>query len=387
MRIAPFLLENWLRDSYFDAEVDIGSSGVRPFALGELRDLIDLRGDALDAVALRDSPTMGDGGLRRAIADRWGGGDPDRVLATHGSSEAIFLIMNGLLREGDEILVLDPCYQQLSSIAEAIGCRVRRLPLLFERGFQPDLDRARACVTPRTRMIVLNFPHNPTGAALDAAGQRAFVDLAASCGAYLVWDAAFADIVYGADGPPHPPVEYPRTLKLGTLSKAFGLPGLRVGWCLGDPDVLDRCSRLRDYVTLSLSPLVELIAQRTIERADVVLAARRPEVLQNLAELERWVDGHGDLVEWVRPRAGVCAFPRLKTVADVDALCADLIQRARTLLVPGTAFHMRGHVRLGFGGSHRELCEGLARLTAAIRSPQFLRPSSSTVAISVEVNV
>lgn len=282
MRIEPFLLEDWLRERYFSAEVDIGSSGVQPFTLGELRALVDLSAAELDAVALRDSPTLGDLALRQAIADRWGDGDPERVMATHGSSEAIFLIMNGLLEKHDEVLVLDPCYQQLYSVAEAIGCRLRRLPLRFDRGFQPDLDEVRASITPRTRMIVLNFPHNPTGAALGAAEQRFFVDAAEDYGAYLIWDAAFADIVYADDGPPQLPLDYPRALKIGTLSKAFGLPGLRVGWCIGQPDVLDHCSRLRDYVTLSLSPIVERIAQRAIERADRLLAVRLPHVRQNL---------------------------------------------------------------------------------------------------------
>src|SRR5262249_43758034 len=161
----------------------------------------------------------------------------------------------------------DPIYPQLRAVAEAIGCRVRAWPLRAERGWRPDLEELERLVTPRTRMVIVNFPHNPTGATLTPAEQDALVAACARVGAYLVWDAAFGEVTYGAPPLPDPGSKYERAVSMGTLSKAYGLPGLRVGWCLAAPEVLEKMVRLRDYLTLHLSPLVELLAARALDRS------------------------------------------------------------------------------------------------------------------------
>src|SRR6185369_8973452 len=234
-------------------EIDLSSSGVQNFSFGELRKLFNITPDDLDRIVLHDSRTLGDPELRRAIANRWASGNPERVMATNGSSEANYLVMNSLL---------EPSYQQLYSIARTIGCKLKHWRLRFENSFRPDLSEARRVIGPQTRMIVVNFPHNPTGASLTPPERDELIELAASAGAYLVWDAAFTDITY--DGAAFPDLcdQYDRAITLGTLSKAYGLPGLRVGWCLAAPDVLERLVRLRDYTTLHLSPLVEYVATR-----------------------------------------------------------------------------------------------------------------------------
>jgi len=365
MGIAPALLEEWMRDYYFETEIDIGSSGVESYSLGEIRELLGITYAELDGIVFNDGQTLGGFGLRKAVAERYGDGDPERVIATHGSSEAIFLIMTALLRPGDEIVVLDPCYQQLFAIAEAIGCRVKAWPLRFANRFAPDLEEAKRLINPRTRMVVVNFPHNPTGASLSPEEQKELVEAAASVNAYLVWDAAFAELTY--NGPPLPePVQFEHAISIGTLSKAFGLPGLRVGWCLASPSVLARFVTLRDYTNLHLSPLVELIAQRAIEHSQVLVDKRLQQARVNLDILSAWCDEHGDLVEWVPPRGGVCSFLRLRRVKDVEAFCRRLARTYGVLLVPGICFKHPSHVRLGFGGGTTRVNEGLSRLSALL---------------------
>ncbi len=141
MRLAPALLEEWMRDYYFDTDIDIGSSGVADFSLSELRAVVGLTQDDFDRVTFRDSPTLGGTRLREAIGMRWVEGDVGRVMVTHGSTEANFLIMNSLLRRGDEVIVLDPCHQQLYSVAESLGCRIKRWRLRFEDRFMPGPGR------------------------------------------------------------------------------------------------------------------------------------------------------------------------------------------------------------------------------------------------------
>lgn len=357
--LAPALLERWMRRYYFAVAADIGSSGVENFSLSDLRRLLGISGEELDAVVFRDSQTLGGEGMRQALADRWAGGDRDRVMVTHGSTEANFLVMNALLHPGDEVVVLDPFYQQLYAIAEGMGCRLRRWPLRYERSWHPDLDELEELMSPDTRMVVVNFPHNPTGATLSPAEQERLIAAVARVGAYLVWDGAFTELTYDAPPLPDPVLLYDRALSMGTLSKAYGLPGLRVGWCLASPEVLETFAHLRDYTILHLSPLVELLAQRAIERADALVALRLGTARENLALLGRWIEDQSGRVEWVPPEGGVCAFVRFPPPLDVDAFCHRLAEERRVLLVPGSCFHQPQHARLGFGCSREELTRGL----------------------------
>ena len=170
---------------------------------------------------------------------------------------------------------------------------------------------------------------------------------------------------------------------MGTLSKAYGLPGLRVGWCIAAPELLDRLVRIRDYTTLHLSPLVELIAERAMEHADRLVAPRRRQARENLDILSDWVARQGDRVEWVPPAGGVTAFVRLPG-CDVDALCHRLAAEERVLLVPGSCFGQPEFARLGFGGPTPHLVEGLARLERLLRTmaPDRRPPTASPVPAS-----
>ena len=367
MQLPPALLENWMRYYYFDTDIDIGSSGVDDYSMVDLRRLLGITEADFDRIVFHDSQTLGGDGLRRALADRWMRGDTSRVMATHGSSEANFLVDHALLRPGDEVVVLDPCYPQLFAIAEALGCTLRHWPLRWENGFVPDVEEGKRLITPRTRMVVVNFPHNPTGASVTPEEQDELIAACAAVGAYLVWDNAFAELTYDSPPLPEPVLKYERAISMGTFSKAYGLPGLRVGWCFAAPEVLEKLIRVRDYVTLHLSPLVEMIAERAIDRADLLLAERLGPARRNRAVLARWIEEHGDFVEWAPPTGGVCAFPRLVAVPDVEAFCHQLAREHRTLLVPGNCFGHPQHVRLGFGRTTAVLQEGLARLSRLLQ--------------------
>jgi aspartate/methionine/tyrosine aminotransferase len=228
-------------------------------------------------------------------------------------------------------------------------------------------------------MVVVNFPHNPTGTSLTPSQQEDLVAAAAEVGAYLVWDGAFTDMVYDRQPLPDPRARYERAITLGTLSKAYGLPGLRVGWCLAAPDVLARLVQLRDYITLHLSPLVELIAQRAVEHSDTLLDIRRRQARTNLGLLAAWADERRDDVELALPHGGVCAFPKLRRVAETESLCRTLADVDRVLLVPGSCFNQPRHVRLGFGGPTEKLREGLARLGRRLGHTALARPAHSAL--------
>lgn len=363
MEITPALLEDWMRQYYFVTEIDIGSSGVESFSMANLRKLLGLSLNDLDQVTFYDSQTLGSLELRKAIGDRWANGDVDRVMAAHGSSEGIFLAMNALLHPGDEVIAVSPCYQQLFAVAKSIGCKLKYWSLDFERGFVPDIKQLKALITSQTRMLVVNFPHNPTGTSLSPEQQKDLVETVAETGSYLVWDGAFSEMTHYHQPLPDPGMWYDQTITLGTLSKGYGLPGLRVGWCLTSPHILERFLRLRDYVTLHLSPLIELIAERAVRHAHILLRIRMEQARTNLDRLVAWVECYREFVDWIPPQGGVCAFLRILGCDDIEAFCHRFAREYRVLLVPGTCFSHPGFVRLGFGGYTPKFDEGLTRLS------------------------
>ncbi|HEY5835776.1 capreomycidine synthase [Streptomyces sp.] len=364
----PAPLEDWLRDYYFEAKADISSSGAEPYGLGEALDLLAVDPREFAGISLRDSRSAGADVLRDLVAERAGITDSGRVLVGNGSTEAQLLVMAATLAAGDEVVVVDPAYHTLVATVRAIGCRVTSWPLRPENRFRPDLAELRRLVTPRVKMIIVNFPHNPCGVTLTHAEQRELVEIADRNGCYLFWDGAFEDLAY--DAPPLPAVStmYERGLSFGTMSKSFGLPGLRVGWGIVPPEVVRRAVQVRDYTTLALSPVVEFIAERALRMPERLLAPRLGMARENRETVREWLAAHDGLVSADLPQAGVLLFPALTGMADTRPFCHRLMREHGVLVVPGECFGVPGHVRVGFGGRPADLRRGLDALSAALRA-------------------
>jgi capreomycidine synthase len=375
MRLAPAALEDWMRGHYFSTVFDLGSSGVPCWTLGELRRQLGL-GDALDTIALDDSPTLGDGELRQAIADRYGDGDPERVMVTHGSSEAIFLVVNALLSDGGEVVVTQPGYHSLRSVAEALGCVIRLWPLISGRDMGADLTALEAIAGPRTAAIIVNFPHNPTGISLTSGEQGQLIEIASGCGAWLVWDNAFAELTYEAPALPDPSGMYDRCLATGTMSKAYGLPGLRIGWVMAPPDLLNRLIPLRDALAICVSPLVQRLATGALRAADRLVTTRLATACRNRELLSAWAGAWPELVDYRAPDGGVTAFPRLCPLASTDQFCQELHETSGVLLIPGSCFGHPDRVRLGFAAPTGAFQQGLELLTRHLSATARERRSS-----------
>ncbi|WP_433389494.1 capreomycidine synthase [Micromonospora sp. KLBMP9576] len=368
MDITTARLEAWMRDYYHEVDHDIGSSGVRDLTMAEFRGLCGFDLAELDPMIFHDSESFGGARLRAALADRWTGGDVDRIMVTHGSSEAIYLVMHLAVEPGDEIVVVDPAYQQLHDIAAWRGCRVTRWPLDASNGFAVDLDRLRELAASRPRMIVVNFPHNPTGVSITPAEQRELVEIAAEAGAWLVWDHAFGELTHGAEPLPLP-TWYDRSIAFGTFSKSYGLAGLRVGWCMAPPELQARMALLRDYIALYVSPVLEFFAEQAVRHADRIVALQREHAAGNLRLLRQWADSAPELVRFAQPAGGVTAFVEFPGQPDVVGMCRRLAEEHRVLLVPGYCFGdaYASHARLGYGGTTAELTAGLSRLEHLLR--------------------
>jgi len=359
-------LEDWLRDYYFEAAADISSSGVEPYTWSEVQSLLDLDSRELGGVSFRDSRSAGADELRSLVARRYGVADPARIIVTNGSTEAQLLVLAATVSPGDEVVVVEPAYHSLISTVQALGCRVTRWRLQPKHGFRPDLDELRRLVTARTRMVVANFPHNPTGVTLTPGEQRELVEIAGKYGGHLFWDGAFEDLVF--DCPPLPTASAldERAFSFGTMSKSFGLPGLRVGWGIVPPNVVAAAVAVRDYTTLALSPLVEFVAVRALRSAERLVAPRLRTAADNRRLVHEWLDRYQQVVSCPRDGAGVVIFPALLRVADTMAFCHQLMREHGVLLVPGECFGVPGHVRLGFGGEPETLRKGLEALSGLL---------------------
>ncbi|MFF4819827.1 capreomycidine synthase [Kitasatospora sp. NPDC001309] len=356
------LLEDFLRERYHEADIDISSSGVEPYTVAELRDLLGFDLAQLAGVSLRDSQSAGGDKLRALIAARYGLGDAGRVLVGNGSTEAQLLCLAALLGPGDEVVVVEPAYHSLLAPVRARGCRVRRWRLRPQDGFSPDLDELRHLVTGATKAVIVNFPHNPTGVTLTAEELAELVAIVERHGCYLLWDGAFEDLVFDAPALAAP-MHYERALCFGTMSKALGLPGLRVGWGIAAPEIVHSAVGVRDYTTLALSPLVEWVAQRALEGADRLIGPRMLTAAANRSLVHDWLAARPGEVSFPVGGAGVVVFPQLAHVPDTMALCERLMREYRVLLVPGEAFGVPGRVRLGFGGTTADLAAGLDALS------------------------
>jgi len=359
-------LEDWFRDRYFTASVDISSSGVENYALGELREILGITTRELDETVFRDSPSVGAPALRAAVAARYAPGRSENVVVTHGSSEAIFLATAALVRPGDEVVVPGPGYHALVSTVTALGGRPRVWDLGSGEGFAADLDRLRDLLGTRVRAVIVNFPHNPTGVTLDRSAYGEFVELIARSGAYLLWDGAFTDLVYDAPPLPDPFLTVERCVSFGTLSKSYGLPGLRVGWAFAPRHVIADMVRLRDYLTIATSPLTESVATAAVLNADVLIGPRRAQAKANREFLTRWAHDHPDLVRCPVPGGGVTAFPRVIGVPNVTDMCAALAEDRGVLVVPGSCFGVPDRIRVGFGGPADEFAKGLTALSETV---------------------
>ncbi|GHC43879.1 capreomycidine synthase [Streptomyces cinnamoneus] len=370
LNVPAAALEDWLRERYFQAETDISSSGVHNYTLGDLRALDPgLRDGELDALMFRDGPALGAERLRAAVAARVHPGPGQVVMTTHGSSEALFLALNALVRPGDEVVVPDPAYHSLSALAASVGAVLRPWPLRPENGFVPDLADLRAVLSARTRLVVVNFPHNPTGACVDPAGRTELLELVEASGATLLWDGALTDLVYDHPPLPDPSRDIGRCLSFGTLSKAYGLPGLRVGWCVLPAELAPGLVRMRDYLTLSLSPLTELLAAVAVEHADTLIAPRLAGARRGRDLLLEWARRTDGAVECPVPRGGVTAFPRFRGVTDTTELCERLLARHGVLAVPGSCFGHPDRMRIGFSCPEGDLLRGLEAISEELAGP------------------
>ena len=353
MRIEDFALERFFARYEFAVKHLLCASDVEGWPMADLLALADAESLALwHGLRLGYTEAPGHPLLRAEIASLYETIAPDEVLVFSGAEEAIFVLANVLLGPGDHAIVVWPAYQSLHEVARATGADVTLHELRAADGWAIDLDALRRQVTPRTRLIVLNVPHNPTGALPDAATYRAVADIAADAGATLLSDEVYRFLeVDPADRLPAGADVGPHGVSLGVMSKSFALAGLRIGWlATHDARLLNAAARFKDYTTICASAPAEVLSLIALRARDAVLARSRSITGANLALLDGFFERQAEHITWVRPRGGSIGFPELRAHVPIDRFAEDLLEAEGVLIAPGDVFgHPGNHFRIGFG--------------------------------------
>jgi aspartate/methionine/tyrosine aminotransferase len=356
VKIEPFLLERWMTRHETHVRYDIAESGILPLSTNDLLNFEPAAARAATLARLLDLPlgyseARGTEALRTQLAATYARGDADHILVTTGAIEANYLLFNVLLEAGDHAIAPYPAYQQLYSVPRAIGCDVSLWHVGPDTGYRYDIAALERLLTPRTRVIVVNTPHNPTGAMMTPADARRVYALADSVGATVIGDEAYRWLAV-PDGEPFAPPMFdlgPRGVSVGTLSKPFGLPGLRIGWIAGPPDLIGRCWAMRDYISLSPGKLNDALACLALTHRDKIIDRNRRIIEANLATAGRWMAERRSFLSWTPPRGGLLALLKYDLPMPSLELADTLATEYSVMLAPGSVFGYEHHLRLGIG--------------------------------------
>jgi aspartate/methionine/tyrosine aminotransferase len=351
MPLAPFGLERYFARYEFSARFLLCASDCESVPVGELLAMEPGADEAFHRLRLGYTESAGSPTLRAEIRRIYADLDPEAVLVHAGAEEAIFLFMHAVLAPGDHLVVHSPCYQSLAEVARGIGCGLSAWRADEAAGWALDPDDLRRALTPATRAIVINTPHNPTGYLMDLDRFREVVRIAGERGITLFSDEVYRESEHDpADRLPAACDLSETAVSLGVMSKTYGLAGLRIGWVASrNADILPRMARLKDYTTICTSAPSEFLAEVALRHRRTIVSRNVGIIRENLAVLDAFFARHRDTFAWQRPRAGSIAFPRLLG-RDVGEFCHELVTEAGVLLAPGTLFGDAGnHFRIGFG--------------------------------------
>ena len=367
MKVAPFRLERYFAVHEFSAPYLLCTSDCESMALGELLSLEPDAAERFQSLWLGYTESTGDPGLRKAVAALYDNITADHVLVHAGAEEAIFNFMNVALSPGDHVVVHGPCYQSLAEVARGIGAGVSEWRGDPGHGWELDLDVLKRLLTPRTRVVVVNFPHNPTGFLPEPAFIHELSDLSDKHGFLIFSDEVYRGLELDpSDRLPAAADINDRAVSLGVMSKTYGLAGLRIGWvATRNARIFTDMAAFKDYTTICNSAPSEFLATLALKNAGKIADRNRRIIQDNLDLLDRFFAGHADRFHWCRPKAGSVAFPMLLK-GRVDEFCANLVEKAGVLLLPGTLYEQGLNAfRVGFG--RKNVSEVLEKFDAYLK--------------------
>ena len=368
-KLVPFDMERWQSTWENRVRFNLTESGVHPLSIQELLELAGVTAQSLLDVRLGYSQSNGTDLLRQRIAALYPGASPDQVLVTTGSSEANFVTCWRLVEPGDKVAMLLPNYMQIWGLAHSFGAQVRGFHLHESRRWEPFAEEIGTAIAPGTKLVVVTNPHNPTGHVLSDEARTTILERTAAAGAWLLADEVYQGAERNGRTTPSFWGSYERVIVVGGLSKAYGLPGLRIGWIVAPPGFTAEAWARHDYTTIGPSGASNHLAAAALEagaRAQILARTRR--ILNaNYPVLEEWLKRFGYTFTWHPPSAGAICYVKYRQA--VSAL--DIVERLRAehsvLLEPAEHFGMKNHLRFSYGGELHHLREALAETERGLK--------------------
>jgi aspartate/methionine/tyrosine aminotransferase len=368
MQIKPFRIEQYFGKYEFTAKYLLSSSDAESRTIKELLDFEPgaHQGFLEHWCGYTESP--GAPWLRKAIAGIYKGIGLDDVLVLAAAEEGIFVLYQALLGPGDHVIVETPCYESGLEVARSTGAEVSEWRRSFNNGWAHDVAALERLMRSNTKIIYINTPHNPTGILMPAMVFQQVVALAASRGVILFSDEVYRELEHDPSVRlPAACEAYEHAVSLGSMSKTYGLPGLRLGWlATRDAEIIRRCLEFRYYTTICNSAPSEFLTALALRHRDILVKRNLEIARHNLALLDAFIGDRSNLFEWVKPDASPIAFVGLKPELEVFAFCESVVRDSGVLLLPGNVYDEPRHIRFGYG--RKNMPEALSQFGAYLDS-------------------
>lgn len=373
MKIKEFKLERYFAKHEFSAPYLLSSSDCEALSLQELLDTADEEIlDKWNNLKLGYTESLGHPILRQEISGLYNTINPDDIL-TIVPEEGIYLVMQNLLEKGDHIITTFPAYQSLYEIAKAIGCNVSKWIPKYRNGWKFEIDVLKNLINKKTKLIVINFPHNPTGTTIIQDDLNEIINMAQKQGIIIFSDEMYRFLEYESVNRLTSVADiYENAISLCGMSKSFALPGLRIGWITTkNADLLEKLARYKDYTTICSSAPSEILSIVALRAKENILERNLQIIHSNLTLLDDFFIKYSKLFDWQSPKAGPIAFPGLKNEISTTEFCENLIAKKGVMLVPASQFnYTENNFRIGF--ARKNMPEALGKFEEYLVENNFV---------------
>ncbi|EMO64376.1 aminotransferase, class I/II [Leptospira borgpetersenii serovar Pomona str. 200901868] len=344
---------------------NLGESGIRNITLGELFSSLDLSAEVLNSISLEDSPNRGDLVLREEIAKLYPGLDADQILVTTGTGEALYILFHILCQKDSVVSYFSPAFQALYEIPKMIGARLEAVSLLedLDKNLKSSLsvNLIRELFQRGKDLVVFNHPHNPSGLSLDKSSIETIRQAAHLHKGWIFFDEHYRFLDFQNDLSWTGAGLTEHTVSTGSITKCFGVMGLRIGWMTGPKEIIERARSFKDYLTHTVSPISEFLTLRILQNRERLIAPIKISILKNIQFFESaWKELPG-LENFIKPGGGVVSFVKLKEGVDSFHYADLLLDRCGVFVLPGRDFECEGWIRIGFGETPERFQAGIKR--------------------------
>lgn len=363
MKIPAFKLEEFWKKYEFTTPYLLCCSDMESWKLSEIIELADAETRELwDNLQLGYTEVEGYPLLRKEIANLYQKVGSEGILTTAGAEEGIYCTLRTLIEPGDHVIVIEPCYQSLKTLPETFGAQITSIKLNPEKRWQVELNEFKNAFLPHTKLVILNFPHNPTGSILEKSVFQGLIDLARQHGTYIFCDEVYRYLeIDEQERLPSVAEAYEKGISLNVMTKAFGLAGLRIGWLASqDHDLIKKVASYKLYTSICNSAPSEILALIALRAKEKILKRNREILIENLTALTSFMKRNSKRVSWTPPQSGSVAVIKLLLPVSVETFAEELVEKMGVLIMPGSVIDLPGnYFRIGFG--RKNMVQILAR--------------------------